>query len=61
MDRSGLGEELYNVWRNGPLWAGDTLSGKTIRELVQQALVTRNADGDYIVTDKGRSLIEVGV
>lgn len=57
--RSALGEELYNVWKHQPLWAGDTLSGQTIRTLCQQHLVTK-LDGYYVLTAKGRALIEQG-
>lgn len=55
--RSALGEELYNVWLHEPLWAGDTLGGKTIRELARQGLV-RHTEHGYVLTDKGRALIE---
>lgn len=59
MPISNLGEELFNVYKNGPVWAGNTLGGSTICELVRQGLVMRDANGDYVITDKGVKLIEV--
>lgn len=54
---SGLAEELFNLWKNQPVWAGDTIMGSTIRELVSQGLATRDKNGDYILTDKGKATI----
>ena len=56
---SNLGQELWNIYRNQPLWPGDTLSHATANELVQKGLAERTADGYFILTEKGRQLVLV--
>ena len=54
-----LGEQLWEIYKNGPVYPGDTISHNTAYELLHQGLTTRNKDGDFIITEKGRRLIEV--
>jgi len=54
---SGLAEELWNVYKNQPVWDGDVISKRTKYELIRQGLaVCRN--GYTTLTEKGRKLVE---
>ncbi len=57
MNAHNLLEELRNVSKNEPLFAGDTISHATANELVAMRWAKRDANGDFVVTDYGRHVL----
>lgn len=45
--------ELVNLIKNQPVFAGNTISHQSMRDLVDAGIATTNEDGDYISTDRG--------
>lgn len=54
MSESAVYEELANVVRNYPVFAGDTLSHETANECGRRGWAKRNHNGDWIPTPEGR-------
>ena len=55
--RSGLGEELWNIYIHGRVWDGDVISKKTKYELIKQGLAECK-NGYTSLTPKGLSLLK---
>ncbi len=47
-------EELLNIVRNAPVFAGDTISHRTANECVRRQWAARDANSDFIPTALGR-------
>ena len=56
---SAVYEELANIVKNEPVFPGDTISHKTARQCVELGWASRNAQGDFVATDKGKWAHEV--
>lgn len=57
-DERGTMEELCNVANNQPVFAGKTISSKTIRACLDREWVMRY-NGEYILTKSGEDIIGV--
>lgn len=55
MDFMGLEvvDELRNVYRNSPVFPGDTVSHRTAEELVRRGMAERDGEGNFVITEKG--------
>lgn len=50
--------ELMHIALNGPLDAGDTLSGgEAVANLNRLGFIKRDAGGDYIVSEEGKNVL----
>ena len=52
MNEKNLLEEARNIARNAPVFPGDTISHATARELERRGWIKRDANGDWVPTDK---------
>lgn len=50
----GTYDELRNIYRNGPVFPGDTISHKTAGECGRRRWARRNSDSDWVITMRGR-------
>ncbi|KKN81422.1 hypothetical protein LCGC14_0320350 [marine sediment metagenome] len=50
-------EELFNIYRNGPLFPGDTISHATANECVRNGWARRDDKGDFVATDAGETAL----
>ena len=45
--------EQYNqIKKDQPVYAGDLISKQSVSELLDLGIVTRNSDGDYVLTNR---------
>ena len=45
--------ELFNIYRQSPLWPGDTISHDTANNCVELGWAARNKDGYFTPTTEG--------
>lgn len=47
-------EEFYNIYRNEPLFPGDSISHKSLRECINLKWAVRDSEGNVHTTKMGR-------
>jgi hypothetical protein len=60
IDDNQVFEELENIYVNEPLWPGATISHTTANECVRRGWAERDAEGNFITTEDGRIMRDVG-